>query len=187
MKSPIWCSDRLLQQPIPEGLHEWLLHKGSFMQRLKQQGIASSHIQVVCHAWQQPTFDERKILNIAHRQFALVREVIISSDQGVWMFARTVFPQQTLTGQERVLRHLKNRALGSKLFKDPTMHRSEFELAAITPDMDWYQKIKHFAVITAPVLWARRSVFHLKNKPLLLAEVFLPAIQNRLVTHLETK
>ncbi|MDR3478251.1 MAG: chorismate lyase [Gammaproteobacteria bacterium] len=179
MKSSTWRPVKLLHQSIPRPeLYEWLLHKGSFMQRLKHHGVKSARIDVVSHALQQPTLDERKILCIEPRLLALVREVVISSDEGVWMFARTVFPLPTLTGAERQLAHLKNRALGSKLFKDPTMQRSEFELASLTPEMAWYEKVKCFTATNASQLWARRSLFHIKNKPLLLSEVFLPAIQN---------
>lgn len=165
----------LTDQP-PEELIDWLLDPGSFIKRLKQQGVQQPHVYVLSQRWQCPSFDERKLLGIAERHVALVREVLIGSGNDQWMFARTVFPAATLTGSERRLAHLKNRSLGSVLFKNPHVLRSDFELACINPGMDWHEKIRQVASVDKHVLWARRSQFFIKQKSLLLMEVFLPAM-----------
>src|SRR5579872_6903802 len=90
-------------QKIPQRLRHWILHSGSFMQRLQQQGVKNAEVQVLQTSWCVPEYSERKALRISARQFAWVREVLIASGDQYWMFARTVFPQQTLTGAERQL------------------------------------------------------------------------------------
>jgi chorismate--pyruvate lyase len=161
----------------PAELMDWLLDPASFIQRLKQHHIAEPEVHVLSQRWERLPLDERELLAIPEQQYALVREVLIDSKEGQWMFARTVFPAATLTGKERMLAQLKNRSLGSVLFQDPTVKRGDFEIAAILPDTAWYQKIMSAAKVSSDILWARRSLFHIQNKSLLLAEVFLPAIQ----------
>jgi chorismate--pyruvate lyase len=72
------------------------------------------------------------------------------------------------------LARLNNRSLGSVLFKDPTLYRSPFEIALFTQEMEWHQKVLSSVKRELSTLWARRSLFRIREKPLLLIEVFLP-------------
>jgi chorismate--pyruvate lyase len=175
-KNPQWQYVGALRCDLapPSALIDWLLERGSFMARLRAHGVKEPRVEVLSQTWEFPTLDEKQILDIPPRVYALVREVLIVSDKKQWMFARTVFPVNTLTGQQQQLARLKNRSLGSVIFKDPTMMRSEFELACITPGGPWHQKIKTHAALSTEIVWARRSVIHVQQKPLLLTEVFLP-------------
>ncbi len=164
----------------PVELIDWLLDSGSFIKRLKQHSAQLPVVRVLSQQWQCPPVDERALLGIRERQVALVREVLIGSGNDQWMFARTVFPAATLTGSERRLAHLKSRSLGSVLFKNPRVLRSDFELACIKPGMEWHEKIRQVTNIDKKIVWARRSQFFIKQKSLLLTEVFLPAI-NQLI------
>lgn len=106
----------------------------------------------------------------------LIREVLIASQPRQWMFARTVFPRSLLAGKYECLAHLENRALGSVLFNDPDMKRGPFEFIELQPTMPLYKKTLDSGVSLEKNtrMWARRSVFTLKENPLLLSEVFLP-------------
>ena len=164
-----------LDREIPLSFQEWLKYKGSFMQRLLEFGIANAEITVLDESWQQPWDTECHLLKLAEHETALVREVIIFSRDKRWMFARTVFPREILKGQYECLAQLKNRSLGSVLFKDPDMQRSEFEFIAVQPPMQLYTKVTRAAPeIRAASLLTRRSVFTLHSHSLLLTEVFLP-------------
>jgi len=160
----------------PEKSREWLLHQGSFMERLKQHGIQHSEIIVLKHTWEHPLPSEQKILTIKTHEEALVREVLIKSAVGNWMFARTIFPKETLTETERQFIHLENNSLGSILFNYPDLQRSEFEMACLQQHDTWHQKIAQLVAIQDKKLWARRSVFTIRNKAILLSEVFLPDV-----------
>lgn len=170
-----WINDPSPHE-LPTGLDGWILHPHSFMQRLRQKGALNPRIQVLRQSWQFPTLDEKKILGMKTRAYALIREVLIYSDGKKWMYARTVFPRKTLTGKQLCLARLKNRSLGSVLFKDPMLERSPFDVVCLSNDMLLHQYIIHEANIEKKDLWARRSVFTLHEKPLLLTEVFLPDI-----------
>lgn len=156
---PKWQLYQTAKESIyPESLRAWIAHPGSFMRRLGEYGVKDSVVEVVQQRWALPRADERERLGLPPRCYALIREVVIKATENRWMYARTVFPRQTLTGKLQCLGRLKSRSLGSVLFKDPTMLRSEFEVAYF-PSME---------------RWARRSLFTLQNKSLLLTEFFLP-------------
>lgn len=169
-----WQSYHSLITTPPAPLVPWLRDPTSFMQRLRDHGVAQSRVRVLSQQWQFPTPEECKLLGIASRNYGLVREVVIGSQEGKWMFARTVIPRTTLTGREQLLARLKNRALGTMLFNNPAVTRSPFEFTVIAPDALLHKKIRHHAELNVAELWARRSIFQIKNKSLLLTEVFFP-------------
>lgn len=171
-----WTHDSS-RHDLPNGLGDWLLHPHSFMQRLRQKGALQPRVKLLRQSWQFPTMEEKRILGMKTRAYALIREVLIYSEGKKWMYARTVFPRKTLTGKQLCLARLKNRSLGSVLFKDPLLKRSPFDVACLSRDMLLHQYVSHTANIKVDTLWARRSVFTLHDKPLLLTEVFLPDIE----------
>jgi chorismate--pyruvate lyase len=163
--------------PLPNTLNDWILHPASFMSRLKEQGATMPRVQLLRQTWQFPALNEKVMLGMTKREYALVREVVIYSDGKKWMYARTVFPRKTLTGKQLCLARLKNRSLGSVLFKDPTIERSPFDVVCLSKEMDFHQYVLNQSMIEADQLWARRSTFVLNQKPLLLTEVFLPDLE----------
>ena len=171
-----WQAYHTMAHDLPRNLNDWLSDPGSFMQRLRFYGANNPHVTVLKQNWRFPLLDEKVALDISGRAYALIREVLIQSPGKKWMFARTVFPRMTLTGKQQCLARLKTRSLGSVLFKDPSLERSEFEVMCIHPGHPWHTYISKEIKTTLPELWARRSLFRVKNKPLLLTEVFLPDI-----------
>jgi len=105
----------------------------------------------------------------------LVREVFLFCDNKPVVFAQTEIPFSTLSSHQTQLAEIGEQSLGKILFQDPTMLRgqievTEFSMGSIFHDLadDLKQSITHS-------LWARRSLFYLNNKPLLVSELFLPA------------
>jgi len=164
------------QSILSAKLCQWILHPGSFMQRLEEHGAIQPRVQVLCHEWQSAVDDERSSLNLATDSETLIREVLITSEDKTWMYARTVFPREVLAIEPQ-LEHLATRSLGSVLFSNPTMRRSEFEVVNVGANTEWYQVISQSTPLHADHVWARRSKFYLQEKPLLLTEVFLPDIE----------
>ena len=141
---------------IPSQVKPWLQDKHSFIQRLKKHGVLQPQISVLKQQRACPSELERQVLGISPRQNAFIREVLIHSENKHWMVARTVIPQKTLTGAERQLQYLADRSLGSVIFKNPHLQRSEFDYFCLDEE-----------------LWGRRSVFTIRHKLILLSEVFL--------------
>ncbi len=179
----VWHPHHLLNDLSPStALRDWLLYQGSFMQRLKDFGVANAYIKVLRQDWRIPDDEERESLNIDSSNDVFVREVLIRSDDKMWVFARTVIPRVTLKGELHQLTQLENRPLGSVLFNIPGILRSKFNFADIQPNMQWYKSIsqqlaQHRVTLVEHRLWARRSIFSLQEKSLLLTEVFLPDIE----------
>lgn len=144
----------------------WLLGEGSLTRKLVDASDGAFSLQVLKQGLARPRLDEAKALGIKDRQLALVREIVMSGKGQAWVFARSVFPLTSLDGRLRHLKTLDNRPLGALLFNDPSMKRSPIEISLMGP-----------ASVNFPIqeaCWARRSLFHLSDKPLLVSEVFLP-------------
>jgi len=94
---------------------------------------------------------------------ALVREVELCCFGQIWVRARSIIPETTLSGEERQLKHLGDKPLGAFLFKSRTMKRRALELASFQDE-------------NGEAFYARRSVFMLHGKPLLVSEYFLPEL-----------
>lgn len=153
-------------------LHHWLLDKGSLTQKLIEKSHGNFHVEVLQQSIQAVTFSEKRALQIPQRQWAVSREVVLYGNQIPWVYARTVIPLSTLQGRLRQLYYLGNKPLGEALFKDPTMQREAVEVAQFH-----YQQLPSMLNVSEPT-WGRRSVFRLSNKPLLVSEIFLPALFN---------
>jgi len=154
----------------------WLLDQGSLTQRLINASNGAFQVRKLRQGWQLPTRSEAQCLGLKPRQLAIVREVELLCHGEPWVYARSVFPQQTLTGRLRSLKKLDTRPLGALLFSDPTMERTHFEVAALYND----QLASYFPNNTDnsnSFAWGRRSLFFLDEKPILVAEVFLPAME----------
>ena len=148
---------------VPHNWRDWLSDTGSLTARLLELSQGDLKVRVLQQSLEVPAFSERQLLGIGDRKRALVREVILFGANQPWVYARSIVPLTTLTGRLRKLRRLTNQPLGELLFKDPTMRREPVQVACFEPASN----------INLPI-WGRRSVFKLDNKPLLVAEVFLP-------------
>lgn len=168
---------KYMNNSIPGGLVSWLSDAGSFMQRLKRYGIENAQVRVLREGWSLPAIAEQVALDLPSNTSVWVREVVIHSDKTIWMFARTVIPKKTLDDEELQLQNLRNRSLGSVLFAYPDLVRGEFDYFGVESGTDLYEKIQlDVPMCVTDLKWARSSVFTLRNKSLLLTEVFSNAI-----------
>ena len=133
-------------------------------------------IEVIDQSWVRPMRCEASVLDIRPDAYALVRHVHLVCGDASWVYARTVIPSDTLTGRARRLACLKSRSLGSLLFSDPSMRRREMQIACIAPGHKLFDLVTRAFPKPPHNLWGRRAVFTLASKPLLVSEVFLPAI-----------
>ncbi|NDP49432.1 MAG: chorismate lyase, partial [Sulfuriferula multivorans] len=73
---------------------------------------------------------------------------------------------------------LGSRPLGEALFNNPRIQRKALVFRKLTPRHPLFRRIDRYQTQATRVLWARRSLFCLNGRPLLVTEVFLPAIDN---------
>lgn len=178
LNEPVWVPAGLLgSTSIPAKILDWLLEQESLTRRLQHACAGCFRVEVVGHQYERPLLDEIQTLNMRLARFALVRQVLLYCDNQPWVFARSVIPKKTMTGRQRRLGSLGNKPLGAVLFADRSMRRDEMEIARITPEHAIYN-VALQAVSRKPAeIWGRRSVFYLDDKPLLVSEIFLPAIK----------
>jgi chorismate--pyruvate lyase len=178
MTTPIWralSSIARHQRPAP-ALQEWLCDSGSLTARLLTQSAGKFRVQVVRQLMGRPTLNERNALGMEQPALAMIREVILYGHNQPWVFARSILPLTTLTGRLRHLRKQNNRPLGAFLFSQPHLRRSAIAVALISRDHAYVPQ----DLINDQLLWGRRSIFYLQQKPLLVSEVFLPAFNAQL-------
>ena len=163
-----WARSSILPL-LPAGCRAWLLDDGSLTGRLIDLGRGPLRVERLYQGWQVPLASERRLLSLAPRQVALVREVALRLGGEAVVFARSVFPIASLTGSLAHLRRLQNRSLGAILFQHPGMRRSPFELALIDGESDYLPP----RLWQEQPAWGRRSRFEIAGRGLLVSEIFL--------------
>jgi chorismate--pyruvate lyase len=108
---------------------------------------------------------------------AYSREVFLVADGVPVVFAHSTCAAQHLRGPWSALAGLGNRPLGAMLFTHPLVRRRSLHFKLLRRQHALFQQALPSAEPSA-VLWARRSIFELHHVPLLVTEVFLPAILN---------
>lgn len=123
-----------------------------------------------------PARDEARHVGLADKRLAHVREVILLADEVPVVFAHSVAALCDLEGVWRTVGNLGTRPLAAALFADPRVHRFPLQYRRIGHRHYLHQRVRAAGLAPPPRLWARRSLFSLHGRPLLVTEVFLPAI-----------
>ena len=155
---------------MPENLGPWLIDNGSLTRKLVALSKDQFKVQVLRQELATPGAAEANALKMTQQTPVMIREVVLKGRGRPWVFARSILPMTTMTGRLAGLRTLSNQPLGELLFQDPSMTREPLEAACLPARI-----LSVPAALAAgdEPLWARRSVFFLDQKPLLVSEVFL--------------
>jgi len=173
-------SDEYLSQ-IPDTLKNWLLDEGSLTARLKSH-CDNFQVKVIGEEEQLCSAAEACDL-IKVGEPILVREVLLYCDNIPQVFARSLLPLKSLTGKEEALAHLGDQPLGQVLFNNPSLQRQGLEISPFSHGSSMTLLAKNLSIksgeeqateVKNEQFWGRRSIFILENKPLMVAEVFLP-------------
>jgi chorismate--pyruvate lyase len=166
----------LWQQSPPAQLSallcDWLLDPSSLTARLKSH---SQHfeVQLLGQKIDYCSAAEAKGA-ISAGDKVLIREVLLICDGRPHVFARSLLPVSTLSGDERQLADLGQQPLGQVLFNHPELRRESFEVGELSQGEPAFDFAVELSGINNHNLWGRRSLFYLGEKPLMVAEVFLP-------------
>jgi len=160
---------------IDDYLRDWLLDPSSLTARLKKYcqhfrvEVLGQKIEACSHAEANE--------DIQPGEQVLVREVLLFCDEIPQVFARSLLPLRSLTGEEQKLAELGNQSLGQVLFNNPKLQRKIIEVSSFEVSSSVAELANYCQLPVLDTLWGRRSVFILDNKPLMVAEVFLPQAQ----------
>ena len=104
-----------------------------------------------------------------------VREVLLCCDGIESVFAQTEIPYRTLSDTQKNLTEIGSESLGKFLFQESTLRRGEIEIAEFPIGSKLHALCDDLKQGCEHTLWARRSLFYIEDKPLLVSEIFLPA------------
>lgn len=181
MKKTVWYDAYHWQYwDLPRFLRLWLLNETSLTRRLRIVCHNQFQVNVFTEGWEYPHFEEIQRLDLPLRQYARVRQVYLCCQQQPWIFGRTVIPPSMLCGKYRYLKWLGDKPIGAVLFAHHSLQRCHLQLARLTADESLYALATANVIKKPPLLYARRSIFYLEQKPLLVTEVFLPQMLKRL-------
>ncbi|MGE5027795.1 MAG: chorismate--pyruvate lyase family protein [Betaproteobacteria bacterium] len=153
----------------------WLLDRGSLTQRICDRCAAFSvrHVRQR-HGMAMPS--ERRIVALKHHSRALLRDVFLYCGETPVVFAHSVLPAASLGGSWQSLGRLGDRPLGAALFSNPRVHRTPLHFKKLNPRDPLFRLACTVLPDRPASLWARRSLFYLQGRPILVTEVFLPGI-----------
>lgn len=114
-------------------------------------------------------------LSLSQGRHALVREIFLQCADTPLVYGRSIIPARTFSGRERRLAFWGQRSLGDYLFRQPNVIRGRIEVAMIPALSALGELVQDHAPVDSS-LWGRRSIFYIREKPLLVVEVFLPGI-----------
>jgi len=157
---------------IPEEIKHWLYDANSLTARLKQH-CQKFRVEVLGQKIELCALHEVTPDICAHQE-VLVREVLLFCDDKPQVFARSLLPLSSLTGNEKQLATLGNQSLGQVLFNHPNLQRKCIEVSCFDESSPIIKLVKHLNLPMDTEMWGRRSTFFLDDKPLIVAEVFLP-------------
>jgi len=147
---------------------DWLLDPGSLTRRLQQLSDGDFQVDVLEEHWARGSSAQLGIFAERYRSRVMwSRRVLLRGCGEPWVAAHTLIPVDSLRGELRRLVKLRDRPLGGFLFKYPELRR---QVPQVAPLGDY---------------WGRRSMFYLHDKPVLVAEFYLPALMQRVQTAAE--
>ena len=174
---PLWL-DLGARRPaaLPEPVYQWLSDAASLTRRVTAACGGHFRVRVVSQAWGTAYNSERELLGLGPRAACLVREVELLCDEVPQIFARTLMPASSLTGAARRLAWLRDRPLGAVLFADPHTRRERVQVARFLPRHRLFGVATEHLQDAPKAVWGRRTLFRYAGKPILVNELFLPAL-----------
>lgn len=160
---------------IDRRLRASLLQTGSLSRYLQAQCHGAFRVEPEAETWQRPLPDEAARLSQSADETAFIRAAWLKSGAQRLVYARTVIPKTTLAQTGDRLTGLGARPLGEVLFAEGA-RRSPLRYARLPPGAARCRLLQDRGQAMTEAPWARQSLFHLQDAPLLITEVFLPEL-----------
>ncbi|MBF4424385.1 chorismate lyase [Vibrio anguillarum] len=158
LREVIWQQPDVFSFP-DQVSQSWLLEQGSLSRMLEAQcqqlSVELLHNKLV--EAEKLQGDEMALLS---DEACLLRQVVLRGDQQPWVLGRTLIPQSSMLGQQYDLARQGDIPLGLTVFRAEHVKRDALQVG--------------WAMMEEGPLLARRSRLWMNNKPMLVAELFLP-------------
>jgi chorismate--pyruvate lyase len=157
-------------------LHGWLADGASLTERLLAR-CGQLHVKLLSQRLAKPHRDEARLLGLRVGEIAYLREVLLIADGQPVVYARSLVCRDSLRGAWAMFAGIGAHPLGTALFADPLIRRGPLHARRLDErDMRYRRIASSVKIDESGALWARRSCFLRHARPLIVCEVFLPAI-----------
>jgi chorismate--pyruvate lyase len=167
-------AERLGQLSMDGQLRPWLIGKGLLTLRMKAACAERFALRMVDQWTGLLSVEHKSALRVPDNA-GLFRDVEMFCGEQVWVFAQTVMPDSTLVAHPW-LAELGDSALGETLSGLSGVERSSYEYGWLPAAEPVTVRALRDAEVKPAGLWARRSRVSLRGAPLLIQELFLPAM-----------
>ncbi|MGL6262055.1 chorismate lyase [Vibrio sp. WXL103] len=154
-----WQSPEVFTFPTPLS-RAWLTEQGSLSARLERhcRELSLELLQNELTSLEQLLPSEQEYLP---SEDYWLRKVILKGDGQPWVLGRTLIPQSSQSSGSYDLANQGSTPLGFTVFRHDTVRRDKLQLAQVD--------------LADQRLFARRSRLWVADKPILVAELFLPS------------
>jgi chorismate--pyruvate lyase len=157
-------------------LRDWLENRASLTARIRAR-CTTFEVRVLRQRVARPLTDELAVLGLRAHSVALIREVLLVADGVPVVFAHSVVLPRHVRGVWHLVAGLGTQPLGAVLFADPAVTRGRLHFRQLDArDLRWQLAAEAIAGTPPKRMWARRSVFLRRGRPLLVTEVLLPSL-----------
>lgn len=167
-------TEHLGQFQVEASLRHWLIGKGLLTQRLKSAAGDRFRLRLVGQWTSLLSREQQSTLRVGDGA-GLFREVELCCGNTVWVFAQTIVPDSTLS-LHPWLAELGDASLGETLGELSGVARGPHEYARLPADDALASRALRDLAPKPEAVWARRARILLHGAPLLVQELFLPAI-----------
>ena len=172
LHDPCWQPEAPLAE---RGVRAWLLQRGSLTARIASR-CRDFHVRLLFQGRTRVAREEASLLGLRTAEHAYVRDVLLCCGADALVYGHSVLRYKDLRGAWRVLAGMGAQPLGHALFSDARIERSPFAFRRLGGTHPLYCAAARAVGRALQPLWARRSLFWSGAAPLLVTEVFLPAI-----------
>lgn len=169
----------------PLALQEWLSDTGSLTRKLENelQYPADRHLelQILADCKQNLVASEKKFFRRPMNR-SRIREILLCDQGEPIVMARSVLPITSSIGSNHRILKLGHKPLGAVLFAKDLKGRFRPIRQIVRLDHhhpEWKACRRRYADLPKRV-WARRTLYQLNGHPLLVMEIFLPALLAKL-------
>jgi chorismate--pyruvate lyase len=152
-----------------------LSDRGSLTRRLKAR-CSRFEVRPVATGYARAYPDEHRSLHLRSGSTHYLRDVVLLCNGQDVVYAHSVVPCPGLRGGWNRITRLGTRPLGEALFNDPRVRRKTLSYHKLDARDPLYRAVSRALVVDTRTLWARRSVFCLNGRPLMVSEVFLAGV-----------
>ena len=162
----------------PRKWQSWLSDTGSLTQKIERAIGQKLEVLVLRDFRQNLDSDESRYFHLKTTR-CRIRDVLLCYNGTPLVMARSVIPTFSSSGSNQAVLRLGKKPLGAVLFskiRNRSKKKSLREIARVNKRSSlWRQCHRKYEDLPSP-LWARRTLYTLKGRPLLVCEIFLPEL-----------